>query len=94
MRRTPRTTLFGGWPQCGEIDVMENVGFEPSTVRGTIHGPGYSCPGGIAAGYSPPDEGRFSDDFHTFAIDWSTNKISWPVDGKVHQTRTPGRCQR
>lgn len=31
-----------GWPNSGEIDVMENVGFEPSTVHGTLHGPGYS----------------------------------------------------
>ena len=29
-----------GWPACGEIDIMENVGFEPATVHGTIHGPG------------------------------------------------------
>lgn len=38
------------WPDSGEIDIMENVGFEPSTVHGTIHGPGYSGSGGIGAG--------------------------------------------
>src|SRR6267142_5499913 len=31
-----------GWPTCGEIDVMENIGKEPSMVHGTFHGPGYS----------------------------------------------------
>src|SRR5580692_9339513 len=31
-----------GWPQCGEIDVMENFGTSPATVHGTAHGPGYS----------------------------------------------------
>ena len=30
----------GNWPQCGEIDIMENIGREPSTVHGTVHGPG------------------------------------------------------
>ena len=30
------------WPACGEIDIMENIGKEPSIVHGTIHGPGYS----------------------------------------------------
>ena len=78
-----------GWPNCGEIDVMENVGYEPSTVHGTIHGPGYSGSGGIGAGYTLPGGAKFADAFHTFAVDWSPNKITWSVDGKVYQTRTP-----
>ncbi|GAA2613749.1 glycoside hydrolase family 16 protein [Streptomyces axinellae] len=78
-----------GWPACGEIDVMENVGFEPSTVHGTLHGPGYSGSGGIGAGYTLPGGAAFADDFHTFAIDWSPGSISWSVDGRVYQTRTP-----
>ncbi|TWE22072.1 glycoside hydrolase family 16 protein [Prauserella muralis] len=76
-----------GWPDSGEIDIMENVGYEPSTVHGTIHGPGYSGAGGIGAAYSIG--GAFADDFHTFAIDWSPGRISWSVDGNVYQTRTP-----
>ncbi|MET8473521.1 glycoside hydrolase family 16 protein [Streptomyces sp. NPDC004856] len=78
-----------GWPNCGEIDVMENVGSEPSTVHGTIHGPGYSGSGGIGAPYSLPGGQAFADDFHTFAVDWTPNKITWSVDGTVYQTRTP-----
>ncbi len=78
-----------GWPACGEIDVMENVGFEPSTVHGTLHGPGYSGSGGIGAGYSLPNGEKFADGFHTFAVDWSPEKITWSVDGNVYQTRTP-----
>ncbi len=77
----------GGWPDAGEIDIMENVGFEPSTVHGTIHGPGYSGAGGIGAGYSIG--GAFADGFHTFALDWSPNRLVWSVDGNVYQTRTP-----
>jgi beta-glucanase (GH16 family) len=75
-----------GWPNSGEIDIMENVGYEPTTVHGTIHGPGYSGAGGIGAGYSGPN---FSDGFHTYAIDWAPNSIKWSVDGNVYQTRTP-----
>ncbi|MGW6599272.1 family 16 glycosylhydrolase [Streptomyces sp. NPDC055036] len=78
-----------GWPNSGEIDIMENVGFEPSTVHGTLHGPGYSGSGGIGAGYTLPNGQAFADAFHTFAIDWSPNRISWSVDGNVYQTRTP-----
>jgi beta-glucanase (GH16 family) len=79
----------GGWPDSGEIDVMENVGFEPGAVHGTIHGPGYSGSGGIGAGYTLPGGQAFADAFHTFAVDWSPNSITWSVDGNAYQTRTP-----
>ncbi|MYU17894.1 family 16 glycosylhydrolase, partial [Streptomyces sp. SID8361] len=78
-----------GWPNSGEIDIMENVGFEPSTVHGTLHGPGYSGSGGIGAGYSLPGGQAFADAYHTFAVDWSPNAITWSVDGTVYQRRTP-----
>ncbi|GGZ80414.1 hydrolase [Streptomyces subrutilus] len=78
-----------GWPASGEIDIMENVGFEPSTVHGTLHGPGYSGAGGIGAGYTLPGGQAFADAFHTFAVDWSPNAITWSVDGAVYQRRTP-----
>ncbi|MEU9144613.1 family 16 glycosylhydrolase [Streptomyces sp. NPDC048349] len=78
-----------GWPASGEIDVMENVGFEPSTVHGTLHGPGYSGSGGIGAGYGLPGGQAFADAFHTFAVDWSPQAITWSVDGTVYQRRTP-----
>ncbi|MEY2244117.1 family 16 glycosylhydrolase [Streptomyces sp. BF23-18] len=78
-----------GWPNSGEIDVMENVGFESSTVHGTIHGPGYSGSAGIGAGYSLPNGQAFADAFHTFAVDWAPNSITWSVDGTVYQRRTP-----
>lgn len=78
-----------GWPNSGEIDIMENVGFEPSTVHGTLHGPGYSGSGGIGAGYTLPGGQAFADAFHTFTVDWSPNAITWSVDGTVYQRRTP-----
>jgi beta-glucanase (GH16 family) len=75
-----------GWPNSGEIDIMENIGREPTTVHGTMHGPGYSGANGIGAAYSGPN---FSDDFHTYAVDWAPNSIKWSVDGNVYETRTP-----
>ena len=76
------------WPDSGEIDIMENVGYEPHMVHGTLHGPGYSGGAGIGAAYTHPQGWSFADDFHTFAIDWAPGRISWSVDGNVYQTRT------
>jgi len=76
------------WPDSGEIDIMENVGFEPATVHGTLHGPGYSGGNPITGQYQHPQGWSFADDFHTFAIDWAPGQISWSVDGNVYQTRT------
>ncbi|MFB4262161.1 RICIN domain-containing protein [Nonomuraea sp. GTA35] len=76
-----------GWPNSGEIDIMENIGREPNTVHGTLHGPGYSGGGGIGAGHTIGSP--FADAFHTFAVDWSPNLIIWYVDGVEFQRRTP-----
>jgi len=78
-----------GWPTCGEIDVMENVGFEPSTVHGTFHGPGYSGADGPGAPFSLPPGTRFADDFHVFAVEWEPSAVRWYVDDTLYETRTP-----
>jgi beta-glucanase (GH16 family) len=40
-----------GWPGCGEIDIMENIGKEPRRVHGTVHAPGYSGAQGVNSMY-------------------------------------------
>ena len=78
-----------GWPACGEIDVMENIGREPSTVHGSIHGPGYTGKIGIEARYTLPDNRRFADDFHVFAVEWGPNAVNFYVDDHGYARRTP-----
>ena len=78
-----------GWAKCGEIDVMENIGREPGTVHGTIHGPGYSGGNAIGAPFSLKKKQTFADDFHVYATEWSKNKLIFYVDGKRYKTITP-----
>jgi beta-glucanase (GH16 family) len=78
-----------GWPTCGEIDIMENIGREPAIVHGTVHGPGYSGGNGIGGPDSLPGSAAFADDFHVYAVEWTTNQIKWFVDGHQYFMVTP-----
>lgn len=75
-----------GWPQTGEIDIMEYVSRIPDEVFGTIHGPGYA--GGESFGniQNIPD---VADEYHTYAIEWQPDLINWYVDGSLFHTATP-----
>ena len=70
-----------GWPECGEIDVMEYRGQEPTIVHGTVHGPGYSAGGGLTGRYLLTGD-RFDTGFHEFAIEWTDERIVWFVNGE------------
>lgn len=73
-----------GWPECGEIDIMEYVGKEPDLIMGTLHGPGYSG----ALGFSGWNRQTYNiaDDFHTFGIEWDEDQITWFYDGEAYLT--------
>ncbi|MGA3073341.1 MAG: glycoside hydrolase family 16 protein [Bryobacteraceae bacterium] len=77
-----------GWPACGEIDIMENIGREPDTVHGTVHGPGYSGANGIGKPFQLASA-RFADDYHIYAIEWTPERLDFLVDGQTFHTVTP-----
>ena len=83
-----------GWPGCGEIDIMENIGKEPGIVHGTIHGPGYSGGHGIGSPFSLPSGQNFADGFHTYAVEWGPDVIRFYVDDQLYATRTPADLPR
>lgn len=77
-----------GWPTCGEIDIMENIGIEPLAVHGTLHGPGYSGADGLTSTYQSSNNQPFSNDFHIYRVDWTSSSITFSVDGVKYATKT------
>lgn len=72
-----------GWPRCGEIDVMEHVGFEPGRVYGTVHTEAYNHVKGTQRG-GQVDVGDLYDTFHVYAVEWRPERIDFSVDGRAY----------
>ncbi len=64
-----------GWPACGELDIMEHVGFMPDTLHFNEHSSGSDS--GTRIYFSSPEK-----DFHVYAIEWYPERIDWLLDGK------------
>lgn len=79
-----------GWPQCGEIDIMEGKGQEPNIIHGTVHGPGYSGGNAITASYGLQNA-RFDADYHIFAVEWTPGCIDFYVDDTLYNRITPDK---
>ncbi|MDI2125648.1 glycoside hydrolase family 16 protein [Yinghuangia seranimata] len=68
------------WPANGEIDVMEILGSDPATLYGTAHAPGFGDKG-MGGSTRLPDGAALSDAFHTYAVEWAPDRITWSLDG-------------
>lgn len=80
------------WPQCGELDIMENKGSQPTITSSAIHGPGYSGATPLARA-TERTQGAYHEDFHTFAVAWNSTQIRFFVDGALHYSVTRGDVQ-
>jgi hypothetical protein len=66
---------------------MENIGREPGTAHGTLHGAGYSGGSSLGYAYTLPNGAAFKDAYHTFAARWRADAITFYVDGIAYGTR-------
>ena len=74
-----------GWPTCGEIDIMENVGFDPLRIHASVHSAAYNHRIGTqkTASVTIPNP---SQDFHVYAMEWYADHIDVFVDGQKYFT--------
>ncbi len=72
-----------GWPTCGEIDVMENVGFDPLRIHASVHTAAYNHTIGTqkTASVTIANPG---EDFHVYAMEWYPDRIDVFVDGQKY----------
>jgi beta-glucanase (GH16 family) len=77
------------WPQCGEIDIMENIGKEPGMVHGSLHGPSTTAStSDLTSTFALPAGQNFSDDFHLYAVEWDPTAVRFYVDANLYATMT------
>ncbi len=74
-----------GWPQSGEIDIMEHVGKVPDSVYSTLHAPAYNGGNGDGAPYTVAGT-DFMNAFHTYGVDWDATHMTFYVDGNAFFT--------
>ena len=79
----PENSTYGGWPNSGEIDILEFVGYMPGVVHGTVHTGKYNHMIGTQKG-TQTDLASCSDEFHTYSLEWSPERIDIAVDGNVY----------
>jgi beta-glucanase (GH16 family) len=76
-----------GWPKCGEIDIMENIGKEPGAVHGSLHGPSTAGPtSDLTSTFSLPAGQNFADNFHLYAVEWEPGVVRFYVDTNLYGT--------
>lgn len=74
-----------GWPESGEIDLMENVGFDPDRIHANVHTEAFNHVQGTNKGASivVPDPHA---DFHVYAVEWFEDHMDFFVDGRKYFT--------
>lgn len=79
-----------GWPDCGEIDIMELIGHQPNRVHGTAHWGAdpsqHQYQGGSIA---LPNGSTFDEEFHVFSIEWQEDEIRWLMDDQQYFSLNP-----
>jgi beta-glucanase (GH16 family) len=87
----PEQNAYGIWPNSGEIDIMEHVGYDLNKIFGTIHTRLYNHKYGSQKGGFIDDFDDVTTVFHTYSIEWLPDKIVFYMDDIVYYTYNPNK---
>ncbi|MBA4168015.1 MAG: glycoside hydrolase family 16 protein [Chitinophagaceae bacterium] len=76
---------YGGWPNCGEIDIMESVGFDPFMIYMTIHTGMFNGSKGTQIGSKTRIDDPY-DHFHIYRLEWFPDRLDFYVDDVKYMT--------
>lgn len=80
-----------GWPRCGEIDLMENVGFEPNKLHFTVHTGAFNHVLGTQRGKAVVLDKPWAE-YHRYGLIWTHERIEFFLDGeKVSEFANDGK---
>lgn len=87
----PKYSVYGGWPNSGEIDIMEHVGYDANVIHGTIHTDIYNHKDGSSKGGTYDDLTDVTEAFHVYKIEWLPDQIKWYIDDELFYTYNPNK---
>lgn len=85
----PDSGKYGGWPEGGEVDIMEFLGHDPLTIYGTLHWGSPHDSNGTS--FTLPGSPDFTEDYHVFTLEWEPTEFRWYADGVHYHTVTRWR---
>jgi beta-glucanase (GH16 family) len=91
----PTTSAYGIWPNSGEIDIMEHVGYNPGVIHSTIHCELYNGMAGTQRGGNKNLGNSIYNEFHVYAVEWFPDKMIFYVDDiEVFEYKPANKTQK
>jgi len=85
----PSTSRYGTWPNSGEIDIMEHVGYDENVIHATIHTERFNGMDGTQKGGVSTTAQDVTEEFHIYKVEWLPDKLKFFMDGVNYYTYTP-----